>query len=125
MSSRFFKEVNGRCFAATGGVAGTSDEVGVNATPHKVFQCSPAMATCDGMYTSSGASGVHVNADADTDTDTGVKEKNEKPTVSPSPHPEHDEELETYLRMREMKKLRDGAAAMKKVMDGDGGFTRG
>ena len=125
MSSRFFKEVNGRCFAATGGVAGTSDEVGVNATPHKVFQCSPAMATCDGMYTSSGASGVHVNADADTDTDTGVKEKNEKPTVSPSPHPEHDEELETYLRMREMKKLRDGAAAMKKVMDGDGVFTRG
>jgi hypothetical protein len=100
MSSQFLKDVKGIYF---GGDAG----LGASSTLRRRFQCSPAMATCDGMYP--------------PPQEKDTEQENEKPTVLPSPHPEHDEEQETYLRLREMKKMQDGAAAMKKVLDGDSG----
>ena len=48
MSSRFLKDVQGIYFAGDGGVG-----VGASSTLRRRFQCSPAMATCDGMYTES------------------------------------------------------------------------
>lgn len=107
MSSQFFKDVRGKYFGGDG----------AGAILRKSFQCSPAMATCDGMYPPP--------QEKDTEQEKQEKQENEKPSVLPSPHPEHDEEQETYLRMREMKKMQEGAAAMKKVMNEDGILARG
>lgn len=101
MSSRFLKDVQGIYFAGDGGVG-----VGASSTLRRRFQCSPAMATCDGMYP--------------PPQEKDTEQENEKPTVLPSLHPEHDEEQDTYIRLQEMKKMQDGAAAMKKVLDADG-----
>lgn len=107
MSSRFLKGVQGIYF-------GDDDVVGVGAssTLRRRFQCSPAMATCDGMF-----------PPPESKYTEDTEENKEKPVVSQSPHPEnHDDgEQDDCLRMQEMKKMQDGAAAMKKVLDGDGG----
>ena len=105
MSSRFLKDVQGIYFAGDGVDSG----VGASSTLRRRFQCSPAMATCDGMYPPPESKYTE-----DTEENKG------QPVVSKSPHPEHDEEQDTYLRLREMKKMQDGAAAMKKVLDADG-----
>jgi hypothetical protein len=105
MSSRFLKDVQGIYF-------GADASVGASGTLRRRFQCSPAMATSDGLYPPPESKYTEETEDTE-----GNKAK---PVVSKSPHPEHDEEQETYLRLREMKKMQDGAAAMKKVLDGDG-----
>jgi hypothetical protein len=105
MSSRFLKDVQGIYFAGDGGV-GVGAGLGASSTLRRRFQCSPAMATCDGMYP--------------PPQEKDTEQENEKPTVLPSLHPEHDEEQDTYIRLQEMKKMQDGAAAMKKVLDADG-----
>jgi len=106
MSSKFLKD-DERIY--------TGEENGGGITRRR-FQCSAAMATCDGLYDL----GEYELNQLPLTPKPVKQEKEETPRVG-----DEDKEIETFLRDREMKKLRDGAIAMKKVMDSDGVLTRG
>jgi hypothetical protein len=99
MSSKFFNDVEK--IYTSGGNCGV--------TTRRRFQCSPAMATCDGLYD---VREYQLNQLPLTPKPV-KQEKEETARVD-----DEDKDIETFLRDREIKKMQDGAIAMKNIMNG-------
>jgi hypothetical protein len=102
MSSKFFKDVEK--------IYTNGENCGV--TTRRRFQCSAAMATCDGLY-DVGEYELNQQPLTPKPVKQEKEEKEETPRVD-----DEDKEIETFLRDREIKKMQDGAIAMKNIMNG-------